>query len=56
METKLCNWTTANSLTDYEMVKCTNKATHYVGDTLLCLAHADLYRTISEEMPCRLNE
>lgn len=56
-----CYWTTANSLTDYQIVQCWNKATHYFTDEagddhLLCLAHADLYRTINEEMPCRLNE
>jgi hypothetical protein len=57
-----CNWQTANTLTDYEVVKCTNRATHKIpeGDAILqgenlCLAHADLYRTITHQMPEKLD-
>lgn len=58
-EEPTCDWVTANVLTDHEFVKCTTKATHKVNDadriTNLCLAHADLYRTITKQMPEKIN-
>jgi hypothetical protein len=52
-----CSWQTANRLTDYEVVECTTVA-EFKGDPdiaeYLCLAHADLYRTIMQQEPARI--
>lgn len=57
----ICDWVTANSLTDHELVKCTNPATYQLEDEAfdmhhLCLAHADLHRTITGEVVNRIEE
>jgi hypothetical protein len=57
-----CDWQTANTLTDHEIVKCKTEATHQINDpdepgvTHLCLAHADLYRTITKKKPDRIRQ
>jgi hypothetical protein len=54
-----CSWQTANRLTDYEVRKCTTVA-EFNGDPdiaeYLCLAHADLYRTIMQQEPTRIEQ
>lgn len=56
--TETCDWQTANQLTDHEVVKCTTVASHSIpkdlGVEFLCLAHADLYKTITGLLPERL--